>query len=202
MLLFQKRFHEGIVHGAVRLTFRHWQKPLVKIGGRYRVHPIGVVEVDDVKQVAVRSISAKDAQACGFASRAELFEYMGQAAKAPLLPTTQVYRVAFRHDGDGDRVPLALDTVFTQTQLEKLVAQLSRLDGDAPWTMGVLRLIAKKPRIAASQLALEWGQEKEAFKVNVRKLKKLGLTQSFEVGYEISPRGEVFLARVSAEAIR
>jgi hypothetical protein len=28
----------------------------------------------------------------------------------------------------------------------------------------------------------------------VRKLKRLGLTQSFEVGHEISPRGRAYLA--------
>ena len=38
------------------------------------------------------------------------------------------------------------------------------------------------------------GRETLPFKVDVRKLKKLGLTQSFEVGYEISPRGRAFLA--------
>jgi hypothetical protein len=31
------------------------------------------------------------------------------------------------------------------------------------------------------------------FKANVVKLKKLGLTQSFEIGSEISPRGRAYL---------
>ena len=35
-----------------------------------------------------------------------------------------------------------------------------------------------------------------AFKTDVRKLKRLGLTLSFKVGYEISPRGRVYMDRV------
>jgi hypothetical protein len=46
----------------------------------------------------------------------------------------------------------------------------------------------------ASKLAKQLGRETLPFKVDVRKLKKLGLTQSFEVGYEISPRGRAYLA--------
>ena len=33
------------------------------------------------------------------------------------------------------------------------------------------------------------------FKAGVVKLKKLGLTQSFEVGYELSPKGRAFLGK-------
>jgi hypothetical protein len=39
------------------------------------------------------------------------------------------------------------------------------------------------------------GMEKPPFKVNVRKLKALGLTESLEVGYRLSPRAEAFLDR-------
>jgi len=53
--------------------------------------------------------------------------------------------------------------------------------------------IEKHPQIAASKLAAKVGRETAPFKVDVRKLKKLGLTQSFEVGYEISPRGRAYL---------
>jgi hypothetical protein len=38
------------------------------------------------------------------------------------------------------------------------------------------------------------GRETHALKADIVKLKKLGLTQSFEVGYELSPRGAAFLA--------
>jgi hypothetical protein len=198
MLLFQKRFHAGLVDGAVRLTFRLWDKPRVKVGGRYRVHPIGVVEVKSVAKVTVGDITEADARAGGFASRAELLEYMGPVAKGPLTDTTPVFRVGLEHGGDGDRVPLALEKELTPEALADLEKRLARLDADEPWTRQVLLLIKKHPRVAASQLAKKLGREEtEPFKVDVRKLKKLGLTQSFEVGYEVSPRGERYLELTS-----
>ena len=42
-------------------------------------------------------------------------------------------------------------------------------------------------------MALMLGRETKDFKADVVKLKRLGLTQSFEVGYEVSPRGLAFL---------
>jgi hypothetical protein len=39
------------------------------------------------------------------------------------------------------------------------------------------------------------GRERPAFKTDVRKLKRLGLTISLDVGYRLSPRGEAFLGR-------
>ena len=38
--------------------------------------------------------------------------------------------------------------------------------------------------------------ERPAFKLNVRKLKALGLTESLEVGYRLSPRGAAYLQAV------
>lgn len=42
------------------------------------------------------------------------------------------------------------------------------------------------------------GQEKLHFKTDVRKLKALGLTESLEVGYRLSPRGTALLDTLGA----
>ena len=42
------------------------------------------------------------------------------------------------------------------------------------------------------------GLERVVFKRRVRRLKELGLTESLEVGYRLSPRGEVLLAALDA----
>lgn len=194
MLLFQKRFHAGIVDGAVRLTFRLWEKPHVKVGGRYRVHPIGVVEVNSVDSVKLADITEPDAREGGFASRDELLAYMAPVAKKPLTPATPIFRVGFMHGGDGDRVAIALETELTLEALADLGERVERLERDGRWVRKVMELIGKHPRVAASQLAKKLERETEPFKIDVRKLKKLGLTQSFEVGYEISPRGQRYLA--------
>ncbi len=198
MLLFQKRFHEGLKSGAVRVTFRRWNTARVKAGGRYRCHPIGVLEVDDVSRVQVQDISEADATASGFGSRGELIDYLKGAPGLALSDDTELFRVALHYGGDGDRVPLALEEQLSEQDIETLRKKLARLDADTPWTMQTLQLIEQRPQVAARLLAKQLGRERDPFKVDVRKLKRLGLTQSFEVGYEISPRGHAFLKAVRA----
>ncbi|MET0343729.1 MAG: hypothetical protein ABW252_22135 [Polyangiales bacterium] len=193
MLLFQKRFHEGLVSGAVTLTFRRWAQARVRPGGRYRCHPIGVLEVDAVSEVRVADITDDDARRTGFEGRAALIDYLKTANDAPLRATTKVFRIALHHGGDGDRVQLALADQLTPEDIAAIVARLARLDARTPWTREVLACIEAQPRVAASRLAAQLGRETLPLKVDIRKLKALGLTQSFEVGYEISPRGRAFL---------
>ena len=47
----------------------------------------------------------------------------------------------------------------------------------------------------AGDLAAELGPGALAFKADVRKLKALGLTESLEIGYRLSPRGRAWLDR-------
>ncbi|HEY0255180.1 MAG TPA: ASCH domain-containing protein [Kofleriaceae bacterium] len=194
MLLFKKPFHEGLKSGAVTLTYRRWEKPHVRTGGRYRCHPIGVLEVDDVVLVTVATITDPDAIAAGFATREALVAYLAELG--PVTDASPVYRVKLHHGGDGDRVELALVADLSADDVAGIKAKLARLDRDGKWTAKTLALIEKHPRIAASQLAKKVKRETLPFKVDVRKLKKLGLTQSFEVGYEISPRGRTYLDAV------
>jgi hypothetical protein len=188
VLLFKKPFWPGLESGAITLTFRRWQKPHVRPGGRYRCHPIGVLEVDAISEVAAGTIDDADARAAGFASRAELLAYLAELG--PLDDTTPVFRVALHHGGDGDRVELALVDSLTPDDVAAITAKLRTL---GTWTTETLAIIAKRPRVAASKLAAQLGRDTAPFKADVVKLKKLGLTQSFEVGYEISPRGAAYL---------
>ncbi|MCW2796932.1 MAG: uncharacterized protein JWM79_2429, partial [Nocardioides sp.] len=64
-------------------------------------------------------------------------------------------------------------------------------------TLATLEIIRRRPRTRAPDLAAELGRERDPFKIDVRKLKNLGLTRSFEVGYEVSPRGSAYLARTT-----
>ena len=81
--------------------------------------------------------------------------------------------------------------------MDALARRLARL---GEWALPTLKLISKRPRVAASALAKSLGRERDPFKVDVRKLKRLGLTQSFEVGYELSPRGRALLAKLPRRA--
>ena len=65
------------------------------------------------------------------------------------------------------------------------------MDGE-PWTQKTLAADPKQPRIAASKLAATLGRETLPFKADVRKLKKLGLTQSSRSATNL-PRGRAFM---------
>lgn len=61
--------------------------------------------------------------------------------------------------------------------------------------MRTLDLIRQHPQRRAPDLAEIEGRETAPFKIDVRKLKGMGLTISHPVGYEISPRGFEYLSR-------
>jgi|SRR5581483_1529122 len=186
MLLFQKRFFAGLQSGAITLTFRRWEKPHVKPKGRYRVHPIGIVQVDALSIVDEKDLTDEDARKSGFADLAELRGYL-------IVKDAPLYKVTLHHAGDGDRVDLADEDDLDAEAVREIRKRLARLDKPAPWTRRTMKLIAANPRVAASKLAKKLKRETLPFKVDVRKLKKLGLTMSFEVGYELSPRGRKFM---------
>lgn len=62
-----------------------------------------------------------------------------------------------------------------------------------PWTGATLRMIAARPGVRAPDLAESFDRETAPFKIDVRKLKNLGLTHSLAVGYRLSPRGRAYL---------
>src|SRR5262249_10206118 len=167
MLLFQKRFHAGLVSGAVTVTFRRWKKPHVRPGGRYRCHPIGVLEVDRVGRVRPGAVTDEDARRAGFESRAELFSYIATGPEGPPSADEELWRIELHYGGDGDRVEVALDDHLTADQVAALARRLRRM-GD--WTVPTLRLIGRRPRVAASKLAASLGPEPDPFKLHVRPL--------------------------------
>lgn len=194
MLLFRKAFHEGLKSGAIKLTFRRWAKPKVKVGGRYRCHPIGVLEVDAVHTLPASKITEREAREAGYGSRQELLNALAEFG-GPLKSDEPIFRVELHYGGDGDRVQTAMETSVTPEDVVTLREKLRSMDArssEGAWTRKTLRLIDKHPRVAASQLAAKLKRETAPFKADVVKLKKLGLTQSFEVGYELSPRGRAF----------
>ena len=80
-------------------------------------------------------------------------------------------------------------------ELEAIVARLARIDDPCPmpWTTRYLQLIADQPGIVSRVLAARVDADVLPFKRRVRQLKELGLTESLEVGYRLSPRGRAVL---------
>ncbi len=200
-MLFERRFHAGLRDGSIDLSFRAWSRPQVKVGGRYRSQ-VGMLEVDAIQRVRVSSISDADARRAGFEQANALVEYLERTARAHLPRDAEVYRVALHHAGALAAGPPAHQAELSPelvTELSASLAKMDRLSQHGRWTARTLELIELRPRVAASRLAGEASRETRAFKADVRKLKRLGLTLSFDMGYEISPRGRAFLAaRASA----
>jgi hypothetical protein len=108
----------------------------------------------------------------------------------------EIYRIELGSLGPDPRIALR-DSEATAQELLDIRKRLQRLDDRAavePWTRRVLEVLSSHTATRAGDLCGMVNQEKGEFKRNVRKLKSLGLTESLEVGYRLSPRGEALLA--------
>jgi hypothetical protein len=189
-VLFEARFAPGIADGSVNLTFRRWKRNQATPGRTYRT-AAGRIEIEAVEVVPADAITDAEARRAGYPDAAAL---RGDLRGTPDLP---VYRVAFHAAAGPDpRDELAADASLTADDVAEIDKRLARLDAASshgPWTEAVLRVIATRPATRAPDLAESFGRETAPFKIDVRKLKNLGLTISLPVGYRLSPRGEAYL---------
>ena len=89
---FSRELHDDIAAGDITLTFRLWQRPQCKVGGRYMVGPVRI-EVDDMRLVPFSSVTRADVRRAGEPDRETL---RARAAHAgPIHENTLVYRIAF-----------------------------------------------------------------------------------------------------------
>jgi hypothetical protein len=195
-MLFEQKLWAGLADGTVTVAFRRWRRPRARAGSRHTT-PAGVLAIDAVTEVDPAAIGEDDARAAGFPSLAELLRRLERHGDGP------VYRVDFHHAGSDPREALRRRGELPAEELAGLRTRLDRLDsagGDGPWTVATLRLIGERPGVRAADLAAAAGRERHRFKTDVRKLKALGLTESLEVGYRLSPRGRALLARLGPPA--
>ena len=188
-MLFRERFFSGLRDGTITLAFRRWRRPTVRAGGTLLTAG-GQLEIAAVDEITADEISERDARAAGFASRGELLEELNERMDGV------IYRVTLGALRPDPRVALRETTAENEDERQQILERLRWLDVRAPggpWTRRVLELIRAHPGIRAGNLCSEAGQELPQFKTNVRKLKALGLTESLEVGYRLSPRGESVL---------
>lgn len=178
----------GIADGSVTLAFRRWDAPRMRPGSTQRTGA-GVVRIDTVDQIDPETITEDDAARAGVGSLAQLRRLIDRREGA------HVYRMVVSFAGDDPRVALREQDELTEEDRSAVDRRLDRLDAarGTPWTRQVLALIAERPGVRAPDLAASLGRETQPFKIDVRKLKELGLTHSLPVGYEISPRGRAYL---------
>jgi hypothetical protein len=181
----------GVVDGSLSLAFRRWREQDVKPGAMFK-SAVSVIRVDAVEVVDPDEITDDEARLAGLKDAADV--------RKRLAPdeSWSTYKVTLAYAGPDPRIALRESAELTETDVAAIDAKLERLDrasSHGPWTMRTLALIKANPQRRAPDLAELEGRETAPFKIDVRKLKALGLTISYPVGYEISPRGLTYLAR-------
>ena len=87
---FTKRLREPIMAGDVTCSVRIWQRPHVKVGGRYRLGP-GAIEVTSIRQIDLKDITPALARKSGFAGVVDLLKIAKHG------PGENVYLVEFTY---------------------------------------------------------------------------------------------------------
>jgi hypothetical protein len=205
-MLIEGRLHQGIRDGRITVLFRRWRRPQVVAGHTYRT-AAGLITVDAIDVVTDR-ITKADARRAGYPDPESVFAEL-EAASSPTARMKRryppknpdgeltTYRLKIRYlDIPDPRDELAHSADLADTERAEITKRLDRLDKASPfgpWTRPTLAKIAERPATRAADLASDFGRETAPFKLDVRKLKNMGLTISLEVGYRLSPRGESYL---------
>lgn len=170
---------------------------MVRVGGTMHT-AVGVLAVVAVDRVEAGAVTTRESRRAGYRSVDELLAE--DARNQARGREGDLYRIRLRYVGDDPRTALREDVDLDPAALADIAARLERLDrasSHGPWTLQVLELVRDRPATLAATLAESIGRDRDSFKLDVRKLKNLGLTESLPTGYRISPRGAVVLHHIS-----
>lgn len=187
-MLIKDHVIEGIRTGKISVLFRRWSRPGARAGGT-QMTQAGVVGVDSVAVVSEDEITDADALAAGYADRDDLIQHLNYREDP-------IYRIEVHFAGADPRIALRETDELSETELDNILAKLDKMDRTSkrgPWTRSYLQAIRDMPATYSGLLANYLSLSQAEFKPWVRKLKALGLTESLEVGYRLSPRGEKVL---------
>lgn len=188
-MLFKAAILEGIGAGRVDRAFRCWKAPTVKAGGTLRT-AVGVLAIDRVSEIDLSEITEDEARRAGFAAREDAVRSLGGGTGGTL------YRIEFHLAGPDPRDLLRASSALSPSELEAALDRLDHLDRRGAWTRRVLALIGEKEGRTAAEIAEALALEKAALKRRVRLLKEMGLTESLQSGYRLSPRGRRLLGEI------
>ncbi len=91
-LNFSEELRPAVLAGDLTVSFRLWQRPKVRVGGRYPVGP-GYIEVDSIELVPFAAITADEVRRAG---EPDLETLRRRAAHAgPVEKDTVLYRIEF-----------------------------------------------------------------------------------------------------------
>jgi hypothetical protein len=89
-MMFTKRLREPVMAGEITCSVRIWQRPKVKVGGRYALGP-GAIYVTSIREIGLEGVTPELARRSGFEGVVDLLK----VAKHGLGQT--VYLVEFEY---------------------------------------------------------------------------------------------------------
>ena len=191
-MLFKKRFLTLIETGEIQTAFRKWTRPSVSESGTL-LTPVGQLRIMSINKVEYSQITEEEIVQAGYRNRKELDKELAFKDKGDM------YKIDFKLERADPRIELRENTKIPTDEMNEILGKLTRYDTRGKiknWTFKVLELVDSEPGKYAIEYSTRLGYEKEWFKLNIRKLKNLGLTISLRDGYEISPRGKVVLKKL------
>jgi hypothetical protein len=90
--MFSPDLRERVAAGDITVSVRLWQRPKVKVGGRYASNGF-TIEVDAVEELPFSAVTPKDVALSGEADRETLRRRAAHAG--PIDDDTVVYRIEF-----------------------------------------------------------------------------------------------------------
>ena len=191
-MLFKEKDLDGIKSGKISLSFRNWKKLSVNVGSEIKTS-VGVIKIGSIREVQLSDITDEDAIAAGFASAKSLTGLLMSQKEG------QIYKIAVSFLKENQTIELRASSIINEEQFNEIKAALDNLDKFSKvgkWTTKTLLAIKGNPKMKAADLAVIAKKEKEWLKLNVRKLKALGLTISHEPGYTLSATGDAYLEMI------
>ena len=191
-MLFKKKFLTLIAQGKVQTAFRKWRRPSVSESGTL-LTSVGQLRIKSIEQIKYEQITDDEILNAGYKNRAELDKEFSFKEEG------DIYKIQFELEQADPRIELSENTDISDNEMNEIHNKLMRYDSCGKvknWTLKILETIHVEPGKNAVDYAAKLGYEKEWFKLNIRKLKNLGLTISLTDGYDISPRGKVALKKI------
>lgn len=192
-MLFKQATLEAIKAGTVSLAFRKWKRPAAKAGSLIKT-AVGLIKIAKISVITAGQIKATHAKEAGYKNLQELQTTLDKIQEG------DIYKIQVQYHAADPRIELRQQAQLSGAAYTELKTRLDRLDQyskTGAWTLQILLVIQDNSMLKAADLALKTGKEKDWLKLNIRKLKNLGLTISHDPGYELSPLGKAYLAALS-----
>ncbi len=193
MIVFTKKYHEGVRNGSIALTYRPWDTLRVLRGKIYRANNLGLLKVLDVDFSPLSEVTLEEAKRCGYKSMAEFKEdYETLAGREVDFEYERSVRIEFTYIGeDIENYKKAMGDV-KDSEIFTIKEKLLKIEqkGRKKWAIKTLQLLKKKPNITTKDMEKFLKIQNDKVKKNLSNLRQLNLIMTEnQTGFNITPLG-------------